>query len=94
MRALILPLLAILAACATNTAERTLAACEAYAGSLTVLASLKAQGSLSEGDIATVDSVRAVANPICDGQVRDIEGTLAVLETELTRLLIIQQANQ
>jgi len=91
MRALCCLTALILVGCASSTAERTLATCELYASTLTVLATLKAQGSLSEGQIATVDSVRAVSNPICDGTVRDIEGTLTLLETGLTRLLIVQQ---
>ena len=61
-------------------------ACNVYAAALTDLAALRAQGRLSVGEIAAVDSVRAVASPLCIGEPRDARAAMLAVEQAMLRM--------
>ena len=84
-------LVLLLAGCAgQNVGRDLLLACHAYDGALSSLTVYRAAGRLSEGQIATVNQVRAVANPICMGEPLDLRTALTALETELRRMAVIE----
>ena len=99
MRLLALALVLGLTACTpTDTPEvRTIkaltAACEGWASSLNVASSLRVQGRLSPQEIAEVDVLRAVVNPICiDGYYpKGVHGALDEVEAAVGLLYEIKE---
>lgn len=69
MRALAIGLVLVLSGCVGNVQpeQKLVTACNAYANTLVVLAGYKQAGKLSAAQIASVDQIRAVVNPICSG---------------------------
>lgn len=76
--ALALVALLLLAGCATtSTPETQLASmCRTYAGTLSSLATMRADGELSEGQIASVESFREVGNRICLDREKPASGSM------------------
>lgn len=64
-----------LAACATSPAKVELATCDAYASTLSELATLKAAGKLSATQISYVDAARPGLNAICQSPPPDINAS-------------------
>ncbi len=80
-----------LTACAGQNAGRDLLlSCHAYDRVLRYLTVYQTAGRLSESQIATVDHVRAVANPICMGDPPDLRTALTAINAELRRMVIIE----
>jgi hypothetical protein len=83
----------MLSACSTVQApEKTLiASCDTYGTAISRLAAYRAQGRLSDAQIATVDKVRAVAGPICaaDAIPDNADSAIAAVDQAAANLLTI-----
>ena len=87
MKRLAFVLLFVIAACASTTEDKIVVACQTYASSLSTLAVAKAAGDLSDAQIATVNDVRAILNPICqEGRWSNADVALSAVEQGIVRL--------
>lgn len=70
--------------------QKLLVACDTYASTLNALAAQRQAGNLSEDQVETVNNVRAVMNPICNGDLgaegQSLDEALAEAETQLFKL--------
>lgn len=71
--------------------QAALAACQLYIGSLQIVTTLAPR--LSPSQIATVNSVRTILNPLCSAPT-PAEGAATTIMTEVTKLLGVQSAVQ
>lgn len=88
----------MLSACSTVQApEKTLiASCDTYGTAISRLAAYRAQGRLSDAQIATVDKVRAVAGPICTAETipDNADAAMATVDQAAANLLTILPAEK
>lgn len=56
-------------------AETALTGCDAFASALTVLATMNAQGKLSDSKVALVDKTKAYVDPFCLGDAPDVNAS-------------------
>lgn len=70
-------------------------ACRAYASALRVAAVAHASGQLGADEVMTVDTARAVINPVCDGPAPvdplAISIALSTIQTSLYELIVLSQ---
>lgn len=85
--AVVLPL----SACAGDPDLRAVALCDAYAQSLSALAGMREAGTLSDGQVATVERLRPRGNALCGGEIPTTDRLIQELDGLLLELLIIQQ---
>ena len=70
--------LAILTGCAggkVTPAETALTGCDAFASALTVLATMNAQGKLSDSRVSLVGKTKAYVDPFCLGDAPDVNAS-------------------
>ncbi|MEM7122083.1 MAG: hypothetical protein AAF563_12440 [Pseudomonadota bacterium] len=71
-------------------------ACRAYAAALRVAAVAHASGQLGSEQVLTVDTARAVINPVCDGPAPvdplAISIALSTIQTSLYELIVLSQS--
>jgi len=79
-------------ASAVDQYRQLLTACKTYSAGLKTLAAFNSAGKLSAGDVATVDLIRAVANPICGASTppADLGLALGTLEDVADEMLAMQ----
>lgn len=92
MRKSVLLLAFVCAACALSTEDKIALACQTYASSLATLSMAKAAGDLSTDQIAAVNDVREVVNPVClDGDWTSADRALADTEAGIAELAAVER---